>query len=283
MRAACGHGTAPLAGRSRPERMHTFDLGEVIAEQRLTFEADAGWSRDVWVRLGRPVADPSEENGPWLCPYQIVGLSRDRVMAIFGVDAMQALVLAIHTIPAELAAFMKAPGGRFLDLDSLETSFLRACRNSVDTIGDVFSDQVNGASAHADGSVGQFFLNVDLDIETDGEPSALVRALEPYAYSLERPPGRASFELRFPVAPESPDPLIREFVRLIKLLPPDAREVWDQASRRVFDIGIQSRRRPFSETHRVTAETLRDAAEVGAQIAFTVYALAEDEGGGIAR
>jgi hypothetical protein len=264
-----------------PDREHrrTFDLGDVIAERRLTFEADAGWSRDVWVRLGRPIADASDENGSWLCPYQIAGLGRDRVRAMFGVDAMQALVLAIHAIPAELAALMRDPGGRFLYLDSLETSFLRACRTSVDAVGDVFPDHGDGASPLADGSGGQFFVNVDLDIEVDGEPSALVRALEPYAYSLERPLGRASFELSAPVAPESPDPLIREFVRLIKLLPPDAREVWDRASRRVFDIGIQSLRRPVSETHRVTVETLREAAEVDAEIAFTVYALAEDEGG----
>lgn len=262
--------------------MRTFELGEVIAERCLTFNADAGWSRDVWVRLGRPIADPSDENGSWLCPYQIAGLSRDRVRAIFGVDAMQALVLAIHAIPAELAAFMRDPGGRFLYLDSLETSFLRACRMSLNTVGDVFPDQVDGAAPLGDGAVGQFFLNVDLDIEMDGEPSALIRALQPHAYSLERPPGRVSFELGSPVAPESPDPLIREFIRLIKLLPPDARAVWDRASRRVFDIGIQSLRRPFSETHRVTVETLREAAEVGAEIAVTVYALAHEEGGQIA-
>ena len=262
--------------------MRTFNLGEVIAERCLTFRADAGWSREVWVRLGRPVADPSEENGAWLCPYQIAGLSRDRVMAIFGIDAMQALVLAIHTIPAELAALMKDHGGRFLYQDRLETSFLRACRSSVDVVGDVFPDEVERADPPNADSVGQFFLNVDLDVETDVDPAPLISALEPYAYSLERPSGRASFELHRPVAPWTPEPLVREFVRLIKRLPPDAREVWNRASRRVFDIGIQSLRRPFSETHRMTPATLREASEIGAEIAFTAYSLATDDEGNTA-
>lgn len=259
--------------------MRTFDLGEIIAERCITFEADAGWSRDVWVRVGRPVADLSEENGPWLCPYQIAGLTPDRVMAIFGVDAMQALVLAIHTIPAELAAFTRNPGGRFLYLDNLETDFLRACRTTVDVVGDVFPDQIEGPGPPAAGTAGQFFLNVDLDVETDADLTPLVKALEPYACSLERPPGRASFELNVPVAPTAPEPLIREFLRLLELLPPDAREVWNRASRRAFDIGIQSLRRPSSETHRLATATLRHAAEVGAEIAVTVYSLATNDDG----
>jgi len=61
--------------------MRTFELGDLIAEQRLTFEADADWSREVWIRLGRPVADPSDDGRSWLCPYQIAGFDHDRVMA----------------------------------------------------------------------------------------------------------------------------------------------------------------------------------------------------------
>jgi uncharacterized protein DUF6968 len=257
--------------------MRTFDLGEVIADRCFTFEAHAGWSREVWVRLGRPVADPQETDGPWLCPYQVTGLDRERVKAIFGIDAMQALILAVHTIPAELAALMRNPGGRFLHLGSVETSFLRACRSSVDVVGDIFLEEVESPTQLKRSALAQFFLNVDLDVETDVNPAALVQALAPDAYSLERPPGRASFELGLPVAPSTPDPLIREFVRLVKQLPPDAREIWERASRRVFDIGIQSRRRPFSETHSIAVETLRDAAEVGAEIAFTAYSLAVDD------
>jgi len=104
----------------------------------------------------------------------------------------------------------------------------------------------------------------------------LVQALEPHAYSLERPPGRASFELSEPVLPTTPEPLILAFVRAVKALPPAALAVWTHARTRVLDIGIQSGRRPFQETHRLQPETLREVADIGAEIAVTVYSLARE-------
>ena len=256
----------------------TFELGEVIAERRLSFEADAGWTREVVVRLGRPVPDPSEQNGPWLCPYQVDGMGSGHVRAIFGVDSVQALVLAVHTIPAELTPIMREVGGRFLFHEQPETGFLRACRTTMETVGEYFPEESFQPSSQAHPEFRQrYFLNVDLDLESELDPRPLIHAMEPFAYSLERPPGRASFEMNTPVAPLTPDPLILEFVRLVKILPPDAADVWRRAERRTFDIGIQSLRRPFSENHRLGVETLRGAADVGAEIAFTVYALVDDE------
>ena len=106
----------------------------------------------------------------------------------------------------------------------------------------------------------------------------LVQAFEPFAYSLEREPGRASFELNEPAEPMLPAALISEFVRLVNGLPSPARLVWDRAARRVFDIGAQSRRHPFSETYSLDAELLRGAGEIRADVAITLYALAEDDG-----
>jgi hypothetical protein len=257
--------------------MRSFELGDVIAEQHLAFDADAGWSRDVWIRLGRPVADPSNDGGSWFCPYLISGLDCDRVMATFGVDAMQALVLAIHTIPAELAALTNIPGGRFSYLGHPELGFLRACRACIETLGRVFPDDAPAERQRPGDTARQFLLNVDLDIELAIDPEPLIRALEPFAYSLERPAGHASFELNSPVAPTSPEPLIVEFLRLVREAPPDARAVWEAATRRVFDVGFQSLRQPLSETHAFSAGTLAAVAEAGAEIAFTVYSLADED------
>jgi hypothetical protein len=91
--------------------MGTIDLGEVIAERTFVFAAKAGWSRDVFVKLGRPAPEPQSGGRAWVCPYQISGIERDRVMGIFGVDAMQALLLAIHTIPIDLAVFGRQNAG----------------------------------------------------------------------------------------------------------------------------------------------------------------------------
>jgi hypothetical protein len=115
-----------------------FELGEIIAERRLVFEASKGGTRDVCVRIGRPVLDPSAPRETWVCPFQIEGLGTGRAMGIFGIDAMQALLLAIHTIPAELAIYVRDPGGRFLHLGDTDTSFVSGCRTVLEYAGDAF-------------------------------------------------------------------------------------------------------------------------------------------------
>jgi len=118
-----------------------------------------------------------------------------------------------------------------------------------------------------------FLLNVDLDIDSTDDLTPLLEAFEPHAYSLERPPGMASFELNEPVSPNDPEALILAFVGLVNNLPPAARQIWNGAAHRVFDIGIQSQRQPHQKTYRLSTSTLRAAADVGAEIAITVYAL----------
>jgi hypothetical protein len=115
-----------------------FELGDVIAERRLVFEATAGWTQDISVKIGRPVLDSLAPHETWVCPFQVQGLGRGRVMGIFGVDAMQALLLAIHTIPAELACYIRDPGGRFLYLGGTDASFVSSCRTVVENTGDAF-------------------------------------------------------------------------------------------------------------------------------------------------
>lgn len=124
----------------------------------------------------------------------------------------------------------------------------------------------------------QFFMNVDLDVQSGEDLTPLVRALEPMAVALERPEGMASFELNNAVSPTDPAELIADFVQLIVGLPPQARAAWDRAERRVFDIGLQSGRHPQSETHHLSGQLLRAAADIGADIAVTPYALEEEEG-----
>ena len=102
--------------------------------------------------------------------------------------------------------------------------------------------------------------------------SPLVQALEPHAYSMERPPGRVAFELNAHASPTDPEPLILEFVRIVKGLPAEPRGLWDRASNRVFDIGIQSGHRPIQEAYHLACSTLREVGEVGANIGITVYA-----------
>jgi len=103
-----------------------FELGEVIAEREVLFTPDEGEPHVIIVRLGRPRPDPSAPKHSWCCPYQILGIGRDRVLAIFGVDAMQALVLALHTVPGELAAHVRNHPGKLTGFGAPDTTWLGA-------------------------------------------------------------------------------------------------------------------------------------------------------------
>lgn len=122
------------------------------------------------------------------------------------------------------------------------------------------------------------FINVDLDVESAEELRPLVDAMEPHAHSFERPPGLASFEINDPL-PNDPEVVILEFIRIVKSLPPAARKVWDGASRRVFDIGLQSGRQPFRQSYGIGIDTLREVTGIGAHVAITIYALDPAEEG----
>jgi hypothetical protein len=117
----------------------------------------------------------------------------------------------------------------------------------------------------------QCFLNVDLDVESPDDLTLLIEALEPHAVALDRPPGKASFELSAHPSPTTAEPLIVEFVRLVKGLSPEALALWKGASRRVFDIGIEGVPGAQQEAHRLSPRTLRAVAAVGAEIALTIY------------
>lgn len=121
--------------------MRCFELGEVLAERSLVFEAEAGWSKNVQIRLGRPVLDSSAPGTSWICPFQILGLERDSVKGIFGIDAMQALILAIHTIPVELSSFARETPGKFVWRGRAEATFLFACRTALKYSSDTLPDE----------------------------------------------------------------------------------------------------------------------------------------------
>ncbi|MGA2216786.1 MAG: hypothetical protein ABSG51_01780 [Terracidiphilus sp.] len=71
--------------------------------------------------------------------------------------------------------------------------------------------------------------------------------------------------------PKMPETSVLRYCRLIEKLPPEERALWDSAKSRSFWIGIDA---PGPGTYywsAVGSDAIRAAAEVGAQIAITVY------------
>jgi hypothetical protein len=81
----------------------------------------------VTVMVGRPVPDLETPYHDWCCPYQLRGIGDEVVRGVFGVDAMQALILALHTLPTELRALARKASGSFPDLDD-DLGLTQACK-----------------------------------------------------------------------------------------------------------------------------------------------------------
>jgi hypothetical protein len=84
---------------------------ELIAERVLVAASSAG-SFEVKVRFGKPIADPK---GDWACPFQITGIGSEEILKIYGIDAVQALQLAMFSAGADLERLQKDVKISFLD------------------------------------------------------------------------------------------------------------------------------------------------------------------------
>jgi hypothetical protein len=77
-------------------------LGDVVAERAYeATQARGGEPREVLLRIGRPRVAPHLD-GAWTCPVQIHGMDEDDVLEAVGIDAVQALYLALSMAGARL-------------------------------------------------------------------------------------------------------------------------------------------------------------------------------------
>ena len=70
----------------------------MLIAQRLLIISSPSGDIEVPVRLFQP----EEDDGMWICPYEIDWPSERRAYFAAGVDGMQALILALRTISVEI-------------------------------------------------------------------------------------------------------------------------------------------------------------------------------------
>src|SRR5258708_8265288 len=97
--------------------MKLGNVGEVIANRKFTLIREGQEPAEVEVLMGKPEKFP--DHADYYCPYQITGMGREKVIAIGGVDAFQAIQLALGTIAVELEVMEKESGGK-LPCDAAE-------------------------------------------------------------------------------------------------------------------------------------------------------------------
>ncbi|MFE2285430.1 DUF6968 family protein [Streptomyces sp. NPDC059443] len=87
-------------------------FGEVVASRELVADRKGGSSFPVVVRVGAPRRD-TDPDGDWVCPCQLEGLGESRVWLIHGIDAVQALQLALFCLKGQIAAIAEPEGLTF--------------------------------------------------------------------------------------------------------------------------------------------------------------------------
>ena len=119
----------------------------------------------------------------------------------------------------------------------------------------------------------EIFLNVDLEIfsGSDLKPlaGALRRSLNVSHLGMEFGKHKAYFDLA--EQPETPDAGILRYCQVVQKLSPKMRKHWDGAESRCFDIGFEAPKQGRHYWGAISQKAVRAAAEVGAQIAITVY------------
>jgi hypothetical protein len=91
-------------------------LGTIVAERHFEARNEAGEEHEVALRIGIPTHDPRPD-GDWSCRYQITGVPNNRVGVAFGIDSLQAFLLALEKARAELAFSQRVNGLRLTWLE----------------------------------------------------------------------------------------------------------------------------------------------------------------------
>ena len=125
------------------------------------------------------------------------------------------------------------------------------------------------------------FLNVDLDIEAPYDLAPLVAALGEQIFDLYTGAVDDRFEAHLELHStetfqrSNPEVVIQAFITLLDQLPPDARLLWDRATKRDFNIGLQSGKKPPVFECALLPETLASIARLGARVVLTLYPVNE--------
>jgi hypothetical protein len=82
------------------------NVGVPIAQRELELEG----ATKVTVTIGKPEKFPGSDD--YYCPYQVVGLGDSKVRYAGGIDGVQALLLALEMIGADLYTSSEAQHGK---------------------------------------------------------------------------------------------------------------------------------------------------------------------------
>ena len=117
------------------------------------------------------------------------------------------------------------------------------------------------------------YLNTDLDLVCDVDPSGLAREFRNCNLSVHVTPGEDGL---FDVLCEDnndtePEPNIKRLLDAVDSLSDESRIIWERCSKCEFDVGYECGDEPWWFNQGLSNETLRRIAESGASFRITLY------------
>ncbi len=90
--------------------MQLDSVGDVIAVRKFSLANDP--SREIVLKMGKPQPLPDALGDDHYCPFQIIGVGKEKVKYAAGVDAFQSIELVVRIIGAELASLNRELDGQ---------------------------------------------------------------------------------------------------------------------------------------------------------------------------
>ena len=116
-------------------------------------------------------------------------------------------------------------------------------------------------------------LNTDLEIESDNDLSKIIEEFGEEIIVLYQGEGQSHNRVSFEVATNmnDPDDIISFFCILVEGLSEKSKEIWKSSFHKVFDIGYEAGEFPSSYHSEIRHETIKRVADLGANIAISIY------------
>jgi len=126
------------------------------------------------------------------------------------------------------------------------------------------------------------FLNLDLELESHADLSALAEYMEKQVFVLDSHETERGFRLALePVIDGAlngnPVQCAEHFIKLLHSLPADLAAIWNDCTSRVFDFGFDGGNEAAPYHTEISAALLEQIAKLGVEIRITIYPHRERE------
>lgn len=117
------------------------------------------------------------------------------------------------------------------------------------------------------------FLNVDLEMRSGSDLTALLAAWGDAVFVLRNSEEDHGWTVRLELCPDPPDlnGCVVGYSWLVGVLPPALRALWDACEDRCLDLGIQASSGPPSTSFELSAEAVGLLEALNARLVVTVY------------